>query len=46
MKLARLENLRHLAQTLDLLFDAYLRRRTSPGWTEELGRIRGWLQAA
>jgi hypothetical protein len=45
-KIARLESLRHLAQTLDLLFDAYLRRRTSSAWTDELGRIRRWLQAA
>jgi len=45
-RIARLENLRHLAQTLDLLFDAYLSIRTSTGWTDELGRIRRWLQAA
>jgi len=45
-KIARLENLRHLAQTLDLIFGAYLSRRTSSAWTDELGRIRRWLQAA
>jgi hypothetical protein len=45
-KVTRLESLRHLAQTLDLLFDAFLRRRTTAGWNEDLGRIRRWLQAA
>ena len=45
-RIARLESLRHLAETIDLLFAAYLDRRTSSVWSEELGRIRGWLQAA
>jgi hypothetical protein len=45
-RLARLDSLRHLTQTLDLLFQAYLTRRTSSNWTTELGRIRRWLQAA
>jgi len=45
-RIARLESLRHLAQTLDLLFNAYLSKRTSTAWTDELGRIRRWLQAA
>jgi hypothetical protein len=45
-RVARLESLRHLTETLDLLFAAYLDRRTSTLWSEELGRIRGWLQAA
>jgi len=45
-RIARLESLRHLTQTLDLLFAAYLDRRTSLIWPEELGRIRGWLTAA
>jgi hypothetical protein len=45
-KIARLESLRHLEQTLDLLFSAFLSRRTSAGWIDELGRIRRWLQAA
>ena len=43
---ARLDALRHLVETLDLLYDAYARRRTGPDWTGELGRIRRWLQAA
>ena len=45
-RIARLESLRHLAETIDLLFAAFLDRRTSQVWPEELGRIRGWLQAA
>jgi hypothetical protein len=45
-RIARLESLRHLTSTLDLLFAAYLDRRTSSVWPEELGRIRGWLTAA
>ena len=45
-RIARLESLRHLTETLDLLFAAYLERRTSKVWPEELCRIRGWLQAA
>lgn len=44
--LARIDSLRHLAQTLDLLFEAFLLRRTGAGWTDELGRIRQWLHAA
>ncbi len=45
-KIARIDSLRHLTETLDLLFEAYLLRRTGTGWTDELGRIRRWLQAA
>ena len=45
-RIARLESLRHLTETLDLLFDTYLARRTRPGWADELGLIRTWLKAA
>ncbi len=45
-KIARIDGLRHLTESLDLLFQAYLLRRTGTGWTDELGRIRRWLQAA
>jgi hypothetical protein len=45
-RIARLESLRHLTETLDLLFAAYLDRRTSRKWPEELRRIRGWLHEA
>jgi hypothetical protein len=43
---ARVDALRHLVETLDLLYDAYGRRRSGPEWSTELGRIRRWLQAA
>jgi hypothetical protein len=43
---ARIDSLRHLVETLDLLYDAYGQRRTGPDWLGELGRIRRWLQAA
>ena len=46
LRVARLESLRHLTQTLDLLFAAYLSRRTSTVWPDELGHIRRWLEAA
>ena len=45
-RIARLESLRHLTETLDLLFQAFLDKRTSSGWNDELGRIRRWLHAA
>ncbi len=43
---ARVDSLRQLVETLDLLFDAYGRRRISANWAGELGRIRLWLRAA
>jgi hypothetical protein len=43
---ARIDSLRHLIETLDLLYDAYGRRRIGPSWSGELGRIRRWLHAA
>ncbi|MDB5351929.1 MAG: hypothetical protein JWN86_3176 [Planctomycetota bacterium] len=45
-QIARIESLRHLVETLDLLYDAYGRRRTGPDWAGNLGRIRQWLTAA
>lgn len=45
-QVARIDSLRHLVETLDLLYDAYGRRRTGPDWTGDLGRIRSWLKAA
>jgi hypothetical protein len=44
---ARLEEritlLRHLLETLDLLYDAFGRRRAGGSWSKELARIRKWL---
>lgn len=46
IQVARIDLLRHLVETLDLLYDAFARRRTGPEWSNDLGRIRRWLQAA
>ncbi len=46
LQVARIDALRHLVETLDLLYDAYGRRRTGEDWTGELGRIRRWLGSA
>lgn len=46
IQIGRIDGLRHLVETLDLLYDAYGRRRTGAGWNNELGRIRKWLSAA
>jgi hypothetical protein len=46
VRLARIDSLRHLAGTLDLLFDAYRRRRAGSGWSKEVRRIKHWLSAA
>lgn len=46
VKLARIDSLRHLTETLDLLFDAYRRRRVGAGWSKEVKRIKNWLTAA
>jgi hypothetical protein len=46
VKSARVDSLRHLTETLDLLFDTYLRRRASKAWTKEVDRIKRWLTAA
>jgi hypothetical protein len=45
---ARLEErvtlLRHLVETLDLLYDAFGRHRLGAGWPKELQKIQKWLQ--
>lgn len=43
MKLARVDSLRHFAETLDLLFDAYRTRRAGASWSEEAARVKTWL---
>ncbi len=45
-KVARIDALRHLVETLDLLYDAFARRRSGPDWNKDLGLIRRWLRAA
>ncbi len=39
----RVSQLRHLIETLDLLYDAFLAHRTSDLWSKELTRLQKWL---
>lgn len=40
----RVTQLRHLLETLDLLYDAFGVRRFGPNWAKDLARIQKWLQ--
>lgn len=40
----RVDQIRHLGATIDLLFDAFCRRRLSSAWSQDLAGIRGWLE--
>lgn len=40
----RVTSLRHLLETLDLMYDAFGRRRTGPGWSKELAKMQKWLR--
>jgi hypothetical protein len=40
----RVTQLRHLLETLDLLFDVFCERRLGSEWKKELARIQKWLQ--
>jgi hypothetical protein len=40
----RVTQLRHLLETIDLLYDAFLRRRLGADWPAELARLQRWLQ--
>jgi hypothetical protein len=40
----RVTQLRHLLETLDLLYDAFGRQRFSDTWSKELAKIQKWLQ--
>ena len=39
----RVNSLRHLVETLDLLYDSFGRHRTGEGWSKELSKIKKWL---
>lgn len=39
----RVTQLRHLLETLDLLYDAFGERRFGAGWTKDLAKIQKWL---
>ncbi len=36
--------IRHLVETLDLLYDAFGQKRASEDWSKELARMQKWLQ--
>src|SRR5262245_1806174 len=40
----RVTQLRHLLETLDLLYDTFLQVRATDNWTKELARMQKWLQ--
>ena len=40
----RIEQIRHLSESVDLLFAAFLKRRLSSDWTGEFEAIRAWLR--
>jgi hypothetical protein len=40
----RVTQLRHLLETLDLMYDAFSRKRASDAWPKELARMQQWLQ--
>jgi hypothetical protein len=39
----RVTQIRHLLETLDLVYDAFLRRRLGEPWTPELAKMKKWL---
>jgi hypothetical protein len=40
----RVTQLRHLLETLDLIYDAFGARRFGGGWAKELGKMQKWLR--
>jgi hypothetical protein len=40
----RVTQLRHLLETLDLLYDAFGKHRASDAWPKELAKMQKWLQ--
>jgi hypothetical protein len=40
----RVTQLRHLLETLDLLYDAFAAKRASDAWPKELSRMQKWLK--
>src|SRR5262249_61728082 len=39
----RVDFLRHMLETLDLMYDLFGRRRLGESWSKDLGRIQRWL---
>ena len=40
----RINLLRHLRETLDLLYEGFCRRRLGPAWPTDLAKMQKWLQ--
>jgi hypothetical protein len=40
----RVTQIRHLVETLDLLYDVFGQKRNSDLWTAEMAKMQGWLQ--
>ena len=40
----RVTQLRHLMETLDLIYNAYLQRRLGDAWSPELAKMKKWLR--
>jgi hypothetical protein len=40
----RVTQLRHLLETLDLMYDAFAQKRASDAWPKELARMQKWLR--
>lgn len=44
--IARIASLRHLVESLDLVYQAFLQCRAGADWSREIGKIRSWLNTA
>lgn len=40
---SRIEAIRNMSETLDLMFQAFCKKRLAKAWNNELDKIRGWL---
>lgn len=40
----RVDQIRHLTETIDMLFAAFVHRRLSPSWPADLKKLRSWLK--
>jgi hypothetical protein len=40
----RVTQIRHLLETLDLLYDVFGQKRTGDGWSAEVAKVQKWLQ--
>jgi len=43
-RLGRIDNIRQLVETLELLYEAFCEKRIGKGWSRELKTITSWLQ--